>query len=178
MEQMNLRNEAMLMLEKRGAVMETAVKLSRILKRRDIDGAIIGGVAVVLHGHIRTTKDVDVAVRGTLEECKSAFVDAGMSFDPKKKEIEFDGVPVHLVSPDIAKLPADFVEIDGVQTVRLGDLISMKLKSGLSSRVRAQDIADVIGLIRARNLGNAFAGKLDRSVRKEFRELVTAVRRG
>jgi len=43
---MNLRNEAMLMLEKRGAVMETAVKVSRILKKRDIDGAIIGGVAV------------------------------------------------------------------------------------------------------------------------------------
>src|SRR4051794_28536439 len=121
---MNLRNEAMLMLEKRGAVMETAVKVSRILKKRDIDGAIIGGVAVVLHGHIRTTKDVDVALRGALEECKIAFEEAGMSFDAKKKEFELDGVPVHLVSQEMVKLPGTFVDIDGVQTVRLGDLIS------------------------------------------------------
>jgi len=175
---MNLRNEAMLMLEKRGAVMETAVKVSRILKKRDIDGAIIGGVAVVLHGHIRTTKDVDVAVRGPLEECRIAFEEAGMSFDAKKKEFDLDGVPVHLVTQEMVKLPASFVDIDSVQTVRLGDLISIKLKSGLSSRVRAQDIADVIGLIRAHNLGSSFATKLDRAVRKEFKELVEAVRRG
>src|SRR5947207_9173902 len=132
---MNLRNEAMLMLEKRGAVMETAVKVSRILKKRDIDGAIIGGVAVVLHGHIRINKHVDVAILGPLEECKSAFEEAGMSFDARKKEFELDGVPVHLVPEEMAKLPAGFVEIDGVQTFRLGDLISIKLKSGLSSRV-------------------------------------------
>jgi hypothetical protein len=175
---MKLRNEAMLMLEKRGAVMETAVKVSRILKKRDIDGAIIGGVAVVLHGHIRTTKDVDVAVRGSLEECRTAFEEAGMTFDAKKREFDLDGVPVQLVSEEMVKLPEGFVEIEGVKTVRLGDLISIKLKSGLASRVRAQDIADVIGLIRAHNLGNAFAGKLDRGVRKEYRELVEAVRRG
>src|SRR5215217_1651634 len=115
---MNLRNEAMLMLEKRGAVMETAVKVSRILKKRDIDGAIIGGVSVVLHGHIRTTKDVDVAVRGELQECRSAFEEAGLTFDSKRREFDLDGVPVQLVSDEMVKLPAAFVEIDGVRTVR------------------------------------------------------------
>jgi len=87
-------------------------------------------------------------------------------------------VAVHLVPEEMVKLPSAFVEIEGVTTVRLGDLISIKLKSGLSSKVRAQDIADVIGLIRAHNLGGAFATKLDRAVRKEFKELVQAVRRG
>jgi len=154
------------------------VKVSRILKKHDIDGAVIGGVAVVLHGHIRSTKDVDVAVRGPLENCRAAFEEAGMSFDAKKKEFELDGVPVHLVAREMVRLPAGFVHIDGVQTVRLADLITIKLKSGLSSRIRAQDIADVIGLIRAHNLGNSFATKLDRAVRKEFKELVEAVRRG
>src|SRR5439155_26150806 len=52
---MNLRHEAMLMLDKRGAVLATAVKVSRVMRERGIDGAVIGGVAVVLHGHIRTT---------------------------------------------------------------------------------------------------------------------------
>jgi len=176
---MNLRNEAMLMLEKRGAVMETAVKVSRILKKWHIDGAIIGGVAVVLHGHIRTTKDVDVVVRGPLEDCKTAFENAGMSFDAKNREFDFDGVPVQLVGKDVLDIPeARFTEIDGVTTLRLADLISIKLKSGLASRVRAQDIADVIGLIRAHHLGSSFAMKLDRAVRKEFKKLVEAVRRG
>jgi hypothetical protein len=176
---MNLRNEAMLMLEKRGAVMETAVKVSRILKKHDIDGAIIGGVAVVLHGHVRTTKDVDVAVRGELEACREAFEDAGLAFDAKKKEFVCDGVPVHLVPQEMAQLPpGDFVEMEGVTTLRLADLVSVKLRSGLSSRLRAQDIADVIGLIRAHKLGGSFAPKLDRAVRKEFRKLVEAVRQG
>ena len=34
------------------------------------------------------------------------------------------------------------------------------------------------GLIRAHNLGNSFAAKLDRAVRKEFKELVASVRQG
>jgi hypothetical protein len=176
---MNLRNEAMLMLEKRGAVMETAVKVSRILKKQNIDGAIIGGVAVVLHGYVRTTRDVDVAIRGELEACKAAFEDAGLKFDSKKREFDCDGVPVHLVPEEMVRLPqADFVEIEGVTTVRLADLISIKLKSGLSSRARAMDIGDVVGLIRAHSLGTSFAAKLDRTVRKEFKKLVEAVRRG
>src|SRR5213076_2185607 len=102
----------------------------------DIDGAIIGGVAVVLHGHVRTTKDVDVVVRGPLEECKAAFEDAGMSFDPKNREFECDGVPVQLVGKDVVEIPdVRFTEIEGVTTLRLADLISIKLRSGLASRV-------------------------------------------
>jgi hypothetical protein len=176
---MNLRNEAMLMLEKRGAVMETAVKVSRILKKRDVDGAIIGGVAVVLHGYVRTTRDVDVAIRGPLDSCKEAFEDAGLTFDAKKREFDCDGVPVHLVPEEMARLSdADFIQIEGVQTVPLAELISIKLRSGLSSRARAMDLGDVVGLIRAHSLGNSFATKLDRAVRKEFKKLVEAVRKG
>ncbi len=155
------------MLEKRGAVMETAVKVSRILKKRDIDGAIIGGVAVVLHGYVRTTTNVDVASRGAADESEAAL--DGIR----------NGVPIRLWPDEMVQLPAgDFVEIEGVTTLRLADLISIKLKSGLASRVRAQDIADVIGLIRAHHLGGAFSTKLDRAVRKEFKKLVEAVRRG
>jgi predicted nucleotidyltransferase len=50
------------MLEKRGAVLETARRVSHLLRDNKINGAIIGGVAVVLHGHVRTTKDVDVFI--------------------------------------------------------------------------------------------------------------------
>ena len=40
------------MLDKKGAVLETAVKVSRLLQQHHLDAAVIGGVAVVLHGHI------------------------------------------------------------------------------------------------------------------------------
>src|SRR5688572_10242568 len=117
---MNLRREAMLMLEKRGAVLETARKVSRILQEADIAGAVIGGVAVVLHGHVRTTSDVDVFVRGDLESCRAPFVEAGMRFDAKDREFVFDGVPVHLVSEKMVEpIPQRFTTIEGVTTVRL-----------------------------------------------------------
>lgn len=164
------------MLEKRGAVLETARKVSRILEEADIAGAVIGGVAVVLHGHVRTTRDVDVFVRGDLEECKAPFVDAGMVFDAKDREFVCDGVPVHLVPEKMVEpAPRRFTTIEGVTTVRLGDLISIKLRSGVGNVLRSQDVADVIGLIRARDLGHSFARMVDRSVRAEFKKLVDAV---
>ena len=44
------------------------------------------------------------------------------------------------------------------------------------SPARAQDIADVVGLIRVRGLTSEFASRLERGVRREYRRLVRAVR--
>ena len=165
------------MLEKRGAVMETARHVSRILDKAGIEGAVIGGIAVVLHGHVRTTKDVDVFVRGPLENCRTAFEEAGIAYDAKGREFVSEGVPVHLVPEAmVAPAPRQFTEIEGVTTVRLADLINMKLKSGMANLARAQDIADVIGLIGVHKLGHSFARTLDRNVRGDFKKLVDAVR--
>lgn len=68
--------------------------------------------------------------------------------------------------------------IQRIQTVGLADLINMKLRSGTQSLLRAQDIADVIALIRACKLTPAFAAKLQRSLRGDFRRLTTAARKG
>jgi predicted nucleotidyltransferase len=57
-----LPDEALLMLEGRGAVLETARHVSRILLAQHVPGAVIGGVSVTLHGHVRATSDVDVYV--------------------------------------------------------------------------------------------------------------------
>jgi hypothetical protein len=53
--------------------------------------------------------------------------------------------------------PANFVELEGVTTLKLADLINVKLTSGLTSIARAQDIADVIGLIHAKKLGASYS---------------------
>jgi hypothetical protein len=67
--------------------------------------------------------------------------------------------------------------IDDIMTVSLPDLLNLKLRSGMSKLTRAQDLADVIGLIEDRKLAGGFAAKLYQSLRAEFRKLVSAVKR-
>ena len=165
------------MLEKRGAVLETARVVSRVLREHRVRGAVIGGVAVVLHGHVRTTKDVDVLIQQPLEPLRAMLESSGFEFDPVHREFRYEGVPVHLVGQDmVTPAPTQFVELENVTTLRLADLISMKLHSGTKRLVRAQDLADVIGLIRHHNLTSAFASQIDKPMRGQFRKLVKAVR--
>jgi hypothetical protein len=173
---MDLRHEALLMLDKRGAVLETAREISRILKAHGLRGAVIGGVAVVLHGHIRTTKDVDVYAPDP-DAVHDALVAAAFEFDDKLREFNRDGIPVQLVTQDLVDpLPGRSVKIEGVTTVSLVDLINIKLHSGLSTIARAQDIADVIGLIQHHRLSAAFAARIDRRFRADFKKLLKALR--
>jgi hypothetical protein len=168
-----LRDEALLMLQGKGAILDVARKVSRILKER---GAVIGGIAVVLHGHVRTTNDVDVYVTGSLPDAAKQIESAGATFSSERKEFSYEGVPIHFVTAEQAAIePRDFVELDGVRTVSLSDLINLKLHSGMRNLTRAQDLADVIGLIRVHQLGTDFAARLHKSVRSEFKKLAKAV---
>src|SRR5205085_12142998 len=136
----DLTTEAFAMLDKRGAVMETARLVSRILREQNIRGGVIGGVAVVLHGYRRTTDDVDVLVQQRLEHLKDPLQAQGFDFDATNREFRHLGVPLHLISAEMARFsPATFCEIEGIQTISLPDLISMKLHSGTTNMLRAQD---------------------------------------
>ncbi|HVT90455.1 MAG TPA: hypothetical protein VHD56_16495 [Tepidisphaeraceae bacterium] len=175
---MALREQAILMLDKRGGVLETAQRISALLKDHHIRGAIIGGVAVVLHGHLRTTRDVDVLVPQPLEDFRPILESAGVKYSAGKREFILDSIPIHLVDEKMVQPPpTKLIEIDHITTVSLVDLINMKLRTGLAKTTRAQDIADVIGLIRRHKLTGAFSSKIDRSLRSEFRKLATAVQR-
>lgn len=165
------------MLDKRGAVLDTAKTVSRLLHDHNLRGAIIGGVAVVLHGHVRTTRDVDVLVQDELTQVGEALRSSGATFDPAQKEFLLHNVPIHLVPSDLAQPGVgEPIEIEGITTVALADLINLKLTTGMQSVLRAQDIADVIGLIRVNSLRATFAGQLHKSIRAEFRKLVKALR--
>jgi hypothetical protein len=173
---MILRNEALLMLDKRGALLEVSRQLSSIMQVNHISGAIIGGVAVVLHGHIRTTRDVDVWINQPLASFRPVLEAAGAKFDAKQRQFILESVPIHLVDSKMVRPPPKrTMTIENITTVTLADLINIKLRSGLSNIARAQDIADVIGLIRANNLRSNFAAKLDKGLRSEFRKLVKAI---
>jgi hypothetical protein len=61
--------------------------------------------------------------------------------------------------------------------VRPAGLIGIKLRSGATNLLRAQDLADVIGLIRHHRLTAEFARHLDKSLRPTFRKLVRTIHR-
>jgi len=165
------------MLEGRGAVLETARQISRILQEHDIAGAVIGGVSVTLHGHVRATSDVDVFIPEPLATFAEHLRSAGYVFDPRQREFTRGQIPVHLVPPSHAiPTPSHFTIIDDVRTVSLADLINLKLHSGSSSVLRSQDLADVIALIRVNDLDGRFVGRISKPLRGEFRKLLTAVR--
>ncbi len=172
-----LRDEALMMLGGKGSILDVARRVSRILDSTQIPGAVIGGVAVVLHGHVRTTVDVDVYIPNEEHTFADALRADGFTFDAAGREFERDGVPVHLVTPEQATIePRQRVKIDDVQTISLADLINLKLASGTGNVLRAQDIADVIGLIRANHLTGAFTRKIHKPLRNEFRRLQKAIR--
>ncbi|MCK6621710.1 MAG: hypothetical protein HUU32_07655 [Calditrichaceae bacterium] len=176
--EINLREKALLMLDKRGALLDVAREVSRLMRKAGIPGAVIGGVAVLLHGHLRTTKDIAVALNPPLESLAELLTANGFTFDRRKREFVKYGVPVHLVLPEqVGTLPAAAVEIEGITTVTLVDLISMKLHSGSNDLLRAQDLADVIGLIRRRRLGSEFARQLPKPLRPAFRKLARLIER-
>jgi hypothetical protein len=172
-----LRDEALLMLEGKGAILDVARRVSRVLESADSGGAVIGGVAVVLHGHVRTTSDVEVFIPEPLESIAEYLRATGFKFDPQQREFSYSGVPVHLVTPEHTSYPVQIVEIDDVRTVSLADLINMKLLTGTRNVLRAQDLADVIGLIRHHQLDGEFARHIEKPLRNEFRKLARAVKK-
>jgi hypothetical protein len=168
--------EALRLLHRDGPLLQVAREVSRILREAGIDGAVIGGVATVLHGHVRTTLDIDVFVPPPAKTVGDVLLKNGFQFDASKKEFVRDGVPVHLVlEPQTGYVPTGRAEIDGITTVDLPDLINLKLRSGTRSVTRAQDIADVIGLIRVRQLTSKFASQIEKDLRPEFRKLAAAI---
>ena len=134
-------------------------------------------MAVVLHGHVRTTIDVDVFIPGRLQSFAEHLRAAGFTFDPKDREFRQDNVPVHLVTGQQTAAPKELIDLDDVRTVSLADLINMKLHAGTRNILRAQDLADVIGLIRRHKLGGEFARFIDKPIRNEFRKLARAVKK-
>ncbi len=146
------------------------------MRQAEIPGVIIGGIAVVLHGHLRATEDIDVFLDQPLEPMADMLVEAGFQYDKKRREFVRGEVPVHLVTREqVANPPRHAIEIDGITTVSLPDLIEMKLKSGSENILRAQDLADVIGLIRKNRLTGEFARHLTKALRPVYRKLVKAI---
>lgn len=138
------------------------------LIKHDVDFMIIGGIAVIYHGHVRDTKDMDLFVRPTSENARrtvAALEEAGLGCSELTPEvftadngISIGEAPVML--DVLSKLPGvTFDEawarretsVYGEQKVNyigLDDLIKNKRAVG-----RTADLADVEKLEIARKEG-------------------------
>jgi hypothetical protein len=170
----------------------TAADCHAALQAAALPHAIVGGMAVALHGYRRNTVDVDMLirredqslVRATLEAAGFVWsADAAEFRAPSGTPVQFlvsgeragKGAEVHLPAPDG---PGITTEIEGLAVLKLAPLIEMKLACGLGSPRRMhRDLADVVELIAAHHLSSAFARHLHKSLRPAFRKLVQQSRR-
>jgi hypothetical protein len=153
--------------------------------------AVVGGIALFLHGYRRFTEDVDILVsREGLAEVHRQLEGRGYlpPFAGSKHlrdtelgvRVEFlttgdfpgDGKPKPVAFPDPAAVRVD---LEGIPCLSLARLIELKLASGMTNPGRLKDLADVQQVIRQLQLPQDFAQQLDAYVRDKYQELWTAV---
>jgi hypothetical protein len=171
---------------KKSPVHQTMRNLALRLPRAGIPYAVVGGMALGLHGYERLTEDVDLLLgregheRFLHEMVGLGFVPAfagarrrfrdvvtGVAIDVLVEgEYPGDGKQKPVRFPDPSGLA---VEVDGVRTLPLDRLIELKLASGSSAADRLKDLADVQGLIARLSLPRRLA--IDDSVVSAYERL-------
>lgn len=131
-----------------------AVRLSRLLPDKH---ALIGGLAVGIHGYVRATKDVDFVVLDNPTELRERLGHAGIETQLRRGDVfggaitwltgKLEGVPFDILPPTV---PVDWdrrelvtLGDDEVLTVDVGTLIRLKLRAG-----GTLDFVDLAHLLR------------------------------
>lgn len=170
---------------KRDDVHETLERVVARLRDAEIPHAVVGGLAVGLHGFARVTGDVDILTTPAgLNAVHQQLVGRGFlpRFQGARKKLKdtTTGIPVDFITsgeypgdgkPKAVQFPdplENSVNIDGKRVLRLEKIIELKLASGLTSPERLRDLADVQDLISHLELPLDFAEKLDPSVRDTY----------
>ncbi len=184
--------EGSLHFESESAVHKTLQRITQKLGEMGIPYAIVGAMAMFLHGYRRFTSDVDLLVtREGLQTIHERLEGLGYvpPFTGSKHlrdavsgvRVEFlvageypgDGKPKPVAFPDPATVS---VEIGGLRCLQLPRLIELKLASGMTNAGRLKDLADVQELIRQLDLPLELATELHPFVAEKYRELWAAVR--
>jgi hypothetical protein len=174
---------------KRDDVHETMRRLSTRLLEEGISHAILGGMALALHGYLRVTADVDVLTTPDgLARIHERLVGRGYvpSFPGARKSLRDTqtGVTVEFITageypgdgkPKPVRFPEPStaaVDRDGLSVISLPKLIELKLASGLTAEHRKyRDLGDVQAVISALRPPRELGEELDSSVRDEYYRL-------
>jgi hypothetical protein len=155
----------------RSDVHRALIKIEHLLAEENIAYAVIGGMAMNVHGFRRFTNDVDLLTTSEgLEAIHRRVVGRGYQFDstPKRLRDLEHGVIIDIL---VREGSPDPVERAGHHVLALPKLIDLKLTSGLAARSRIKDLADVQELIKALELPRDLGEQLDPSVRDEYYRL-------
>jgi hypothetical protein len=158
------------------------------LERANIPYAVMGGIAVKLHGHLQATDDVDVLLTTAgLEEFRRRYVpkqyaavpDRSRRFVDRTHQVRVDVVLTGRLLGRAGAGPVDYpdpatvaVTIESVRVVGFVTLMQIKLARG-----RHRDFGDVVSLIACHNLDESFADRLHPSVRLCYMECLDEKRR-
>ena len=175
-----------------GILNETLRRVAKDLENHAINYIVISAVALNSYGYRRFTEDIDlILTREGLAKFQTELV--GLGYRPaqtgatKKFRTTRENVTVEIITNnefpgDGKPKPVTFpdpnenkVEIDGIKTVSLEQLIELKLASGMTAPHRLKDLADVQELIKIKNLTADYAEKLNPFVREKYLELQKAV---
>jgi hypothetical protein len=167
--------------QKNDSVHKTMRRTIKNLEKAKIPYALLGGMAVNLHGYRRTTNDVNFLLTPEgLAEFQKRFVPDHYDviprrprrFTDRKNQVIVDflvtglypgnGRPGPIAFPDPAAVRTT---IEGWQVINLAALIELKLAAR-----RYQAFADVVSLIRAHQLDESFQNSLNPSVRSNYTE--------
>jgi hypothetical protein len=167
------------------AVLRTMRRITAALDAMGVAHAVVGGMALVVYGYVRTTLDVDVLVAAdalavTIDRLRKAGY---LVLDAKRLRDAETGVRIDFVvsgtsgQSQIGRLlafpdPAQAaVLIGGIPYLNMPALVQQKVALGMSHPGRLKHLADVQELMKARNEPGDFAAKLDPHVRPRFVEL-------
>jgi hypothetical protein len=183
--------EASRFFEGKSATHRTMRRVAQRLSEFGIPYAVVGGMALFLHGFRQFTENVDFLITAeglakaheVLEALNRAPLAAGSRVLRDAEtgvRVQFlitgrypgDGKPKPVAFPDPAEVSEDW---DGVRRVRLNTLLEMKLAFGITHRGRLKDLADAQDLIQVLRLPADFADQLHPFVRDEYLSLRRAL---
>ena len=175
-----------------GILNQTLLRLVKDLKDHDINYIVIGGLALNSYCYRHFTEDINLILTSEgLEKFRNELIGKGYrsAFEGATKEFRTmrENVTVKIITNeefpgDGRPKPVSFpnpneneVQIDGIKTVSLEQLIELKLASGMTAPHRLKDLADVQELIKIKHLTVEYAEKLNPFVREKYLELQKAV---
>ena len=180
--------EGSMFFQNEGEVQKSLRRITGRLNDLGIDYAVVGGMALFLHGFRRFTEDVDILVtREGLQRLHEALEGSGYRppFAGSKNlrdtengvRIEFliagefpgDGKAKPVAFPEPGSVAS---EQEQIQVLNLESLIELKLASGMSGGIeRLKDIADVVEVIKMLGLPETISDRLNPYVGDRYREL-------
>ncbi len=180
---------------KRSPLIETLRILHGIFTGQKVDYAVIGGMAVVRSGSVRTTYDVDILttregwdrIRGCDPEELETDIDSARC-RPTGVEIDvlFAGDDWDMVLP--LPQPSDVFEFDGelgANFISLSNLLELKCAVYMQKRkeygieLAAKDLADVVDLLSSNIdvITEPFIAKLHPGIREELSKIRKKVKK-